>query len=272
VNRPGSGRAVRYERKSQKGPTPTKQSVFRELIVFRRTAGDGMPLSGTYQLTAAMRGAMLSHALDPCPEVISGHGPGSTPENPVRSERPHVALVPLAFVGSLHATGQVLGLAALLPSQLSAEEREQCLCALLPIRMLKMAAAGVWEIAPTSSETLQYNLRPDAWTKPSRHWATITPFVFDRFPKDRYGQEAEEIVRQACERIGLPRPASFGVLPVSPHIGVPLAAHFAPAPDRPGKPRRLHQHVILTFDEPVAGPIALGAGRYYGYGFCRPIG
>lgn len=38
---------------------------------------------------------------------------------------------------------------------------------------------------------------------------------------------------------------------------------------RPGE--RRHAHAILVFDRPVRGPILLGAGRYRGYGLCRPL-
>ena len=30
-------------------------------------------------------------------------------------------------------------------------------------------------------------------------------------------------------------------------------------------------HAILIFSEPVVGPVLLGAGRYRGYGLCRPL-
>jgi CRISPR-associated protein Csb2 len=30
-------------------------------------------------------------------------------------------------------------------------------------------------------------------------------------------------------------------------------------------------HVWLRFDCPVAGPVILGAGRFMGYGLCKPI-
>ncbi len=54
--------------------------------------------------------------------------------------------------------------------------------------------------------------------------------------------------------------------------------HFAPAPAhafprlrrKDGSERR-HSHAILIFDEPVRGPILIGAGRYRGYGLCRPL-
>jgi len=29
-------------------------------------------------------------------------------------------------------------------------------------------------------------------------------------------------------------------------------------------------HAEITFDEPVRGPVLIGAGRYFGYGLCLP--
>jgi CRISPR-associated protein Csb2 len=271
INRPGPGRTALYSGAIRQSTAQPKHSVFQEMIIFRRVRGEGMPLNGTYQLLAAMRGAMMSHAPQPCPEVISGHAPESTAERPIRSQRTHIALAPLAFVGSRHASGQILGIGALLPCGLEDSERDASLRALMSVKKLRMATAGVWEIEPASSELVQQNLRRRPWIRESRVWATITPFVFDRFPKDKYGRAAQDIVYQACERAGLPRPESVAIIPVSPHAGVPPSSRFAPAPARPGKPARYHQHLILSFAELVAGPVALGAGRYYGYGFCRPL-
>jgi CRISPR-associated protein Csb2 len=31
-------------------------------------------------------------------------------------------------------------------------------------------------------------------------------------------------------------------------------------------------HADLVFAEPVRGPVIIGAGRYFGYGLCRPMG
>ena len=35
--------------------------------------------------------------------------------------------------------------------------------------------------------------------------------------------------------------------------------------------RQSHSHAILIFDEPVRGPVTVGAGRFRGYGLCRPM-
>ncbi len=59
-----------------------------------------------------------------------------------------------------------------------------------------------------------------------------------------------------------------------PHRGAPRTK---PGPDgyplmptRPGGPNRRQAHVWLRFDRPVLGPVLLGAGRYRGYGLCKP--
>ena len=31
-------------------------------------------------------------------------------------------------------------------------------------------------------------------------------------------------------------------------------------------------HAILVFDEPMRGPVLIGAGRFRGYGVCRALG
>jgi len=41
-------------------------------------------------------------------------------------------------------------------------------------------------------------------------------------------------------------------------------------PERPGGSNRRQVHLWLRFDRPVLGPVLLGAGRYRGYGLCKP--
>ena len=40
-----------------------------------------------------------------------------------------------------------------------------------------------------------------------------------------------------------------------------------------GGGRRSHNHAVIVFDfdEPVRGPVLMGAGRFRGYGLCRPM-
>ncbi len=129
---------------------------------------------------------------------------------------------------------------------------------------------GRWDVCVTDAEEHRLSLREDTWKTPSTVWSTVTPFVFDRFPKDPYGEEAEQVVRVAFERVGLPSPCAVDLHYNSWHVGVPKAARFPAASARPGKPQRYHCHVRVQFRENVSGPVIAGAGRFYGYGFFGP--
>ncbi|MFT3769150.1 MAG: type I-U CRISPR-associated protein Csb2 [Minicystis sp.] len=74
----------------------------------------------------------------------------------------------------------------------------------------------------------------------------------------------------ACERIGLPRPARVTVMPAAPLAGADKVRHF-PAFKAGNGTQRVLVHATLTFEEPVRGPILLGAGRYLGLGLFRPL-
>jgi CRISPR-associated protein Csb2 len=112
-----------------------------------------------------------------------------------------------------------------------------------------------------------------------RRWATVTPFAFDRFPKDKDGQGAAAIIAQACINIGLPSPAEIdlhkhsafrGAPSAKRHLGEPSSAgyRFPQGSAVAGRPLR---HLVLTFEQPVRGPVILGAGRFQGLGLCLPL-
>ena len=90
---------------------------------------------------------------------------------------------------------------------------------------------------------------------PAKRWATVTPIVLDRYPKAE--GDAEETIKVACERIGLPRPIDVMVSPVSLFEGVPPARQFPPLPAKFGKPRGFHAHAVITFQSEVRGPLLL---------------
>lgn len=269
VYRPSAGSTTLYGPKKAPG-RDLGRSIFDRMIVLRRDAGPRASLRSALSITTALRGAILAHAPQPVPEYLSGHGPGSTPDRSVRSERPHIAVVPLPFVGAPHATGDVIGAAVLLPNSLTREERDICWKAVSSVEDLKMPW-GWWEVSVADAEERRRALRPDTWTGARAVWATVTPFVFDRFPKDPYGEEAARIVREALTRVGLPEPREIDLHYNAWQIGVPKASMFPAAPARPDKPQRYHCHVRVRFESAVAGPVIAGAGRYYGYGLFRGL-
>ena len=269
VHRPSLGRTTLYG-STPKTETAAPQGVFNRMIILRRDDGPRCSLPSALSLLAALRGALLVLAPQPVPEFLSGHATQSTAEQPVRSERPHVAVVPLPFVGDRRATGDLLGVAVLLPKTLTQEELTVCWRVVSRVEELQMPW-GKWKVSVTDAEEQRRALQPETWVERHTAWSTVTPFVFDRYPRDPYGPEAEQVVRDAFLRVGLPEPCDLDLHHNPWLLGVPKASSFPPAPARPGKPRRYHCHVLARFDVPILGPVIAGAGRYYGYGFFRPL-
>jgi CRISPR-associated protein Csb2 len=207
----------------------------------------------------------------PVCEAISGHAPGSTPEVPRPSKRAHFALLPLADVGHRYARSQLMGMAAALPDGLAPEERRACLRALGRVGSLTIGDLGVWRLERCDASETRRGLRAETWCEPSCIWASVTPVVLGKYPRDLWGAEAAVIVEEACTIAGLPEPTEVTTAPVAWVLGVPPALRFLPLPGRPGKPRRAHVHVCLVFSKPIAGPMLVGAGRHYGYGLFRQL-
>ena len=115
------------------------------------------------------------------------------------------------------------------------------------------------------------NLNPQTWTKASRVWASVTPVVLNRhFSGANKWDQATESVKDMCGHIGLPRPREVLLHPVSRVEGVPHAGEFPQLVRKNDGGKRSHNHAVIVFDQPVRGPVLLGAGRFRGYGLCRP--
>lgn len=271
----GYARPARSERAEPPGTVFSPHLVVFSLEV-RQGPFAALGLRSVLAVTDRWREALVSQSNDMperVREMASGHNREGGP-----LEEPHLAFVPMAFVGHPQADGHLLGLAAALPAGLTAEARRQVLRLLGRVSELRLGDLGVWGLVREVSARPPWNLRPEAWTAHpdgATHWSTVTPIAFDRHPKakDRaaYQREVAEMVATACTAIGLPRPREVIATPVSAHLGV-LPAHTFPRLRRKDGGDRRHAHAILVFDAPVRGPVLVGAGRYRGYGVCRPMG
>lgn len=288
----------RYARADQlPAETAQRGTCFsQDWIVLRRIDGDLLPLRAAFALARAVRGAILRHGQQPPIEVISGHLSDGAP-----SPRDHLAVVPLPFVGRAHADGSLKGVALILPQDATEEERDAVSRAVagweedarqgdhaesehppLPARMGRDGKVML-ELA---DENLALTLRAERWCRPSRTWASVTPIALDRNPGElrrRPGRDpaeeraridgvlarAEQTVREAILRVGLPEPAAVELRP-SPQVQGSRPCRDFPGFLSGGHPRVL-VHAWVRFDEPVAGPVLLGAGRYYGYGLMCPV-
>ncbi len=281
--RPVIGTWQTYRRADAYGHAPPGTVWTDELVVLRLSPKQRhhrwLSLPATLEVARRLREALIATAQQqrwmPLPEWVSGHKEDGSP-----SESPHVAIFPLAFVGREHADGHLLGVGLAVPADAEhapPAQRRRFVRLVRQITELRLGRLGVWSLAELTWESPPWNLQSRAWTAwpdGARCWGSVTPVVFDRHPKARQRAEAERQaaaqVADGCERIGLPRPRVVEILPVSPHPGAP-ASHEFPRLRRKDGSERQHRHVRLWFDEPVCGPIAIGAGRYRGYGFCRPV-
>ena len=251
-------------------------SVFDPHFVVLSTRGRRVSLSIALKLTAALRGLLMRECpVQPPPEWISGHDAGGRP-----TTAPHLALAPLAFVGAEHADGRVMGMALFLPRELTSCDVRDVLdpilyatdtCLPREFRLFD----GAWlecSLEVDTRECPPVNLQQRTWTARSRIWASVTPVVLNRHFKgaDRWKRAAESM-KDACEHIGLPRPGGVLFQPVSLVEGVPHAREFPRLTRKSDGGRQSHAHATIIFEEPVTGPVLVGAGRFRGYGLCRPM-
>lgn len=247
------------------------------LVVLRRVAGIRPGLHQVVALARQLR-SRLAEAAHGDPEIralVSGHAPGGG-----RLDRPHVGYLPLPFVDAPHADGHLLGLALLLPRDLAYEDEDGVLSALLATLDPE---ADTLTLATGDGRTISLGLeerpapphflRVGTWARSARRFATVTPIVLDKMPPRRHPDPDRFVIEQleaACRNIGLPRPNEVVVGDVGFITGVPPSRRFAGLRTKQGLGRR-HVHAVLRFDDPVSGPLVLGAGRYLGMGLLCPI-
>jgi len=277
-----------------------------DVLVLTRVEGPQLPVVSTLPVTRALRGAIIKHCPQPAPQWVSGHqANGSVCDD----DAGHLACIPLPFVGHEHADGHLLGVGLVFPRSVDRRERGRAAGPLLMNSdgrprevVLKLGRLGVWKLRKRDWTEWRDALKPETWTAhPSgaMTWASATPVVLDRFPKsdrvkDRAGWIAEvaDIVRNACTRIGLPEPTGIDIDTTCWHRGGARAVNkrrplrgdhvtkgdgtvlgdgFPFYPAKGTNASRPQVHVWLEFAHPIVGPLLLGAGRYLGYGVCKPV-
>ncbi|BCO36583.1 type I-U CRISPR-associated protein Cas5/Cas6 [Mycobacterium heckeshornense] len=258
-----------------------------EWFAFTQVSGRRLPIHAAASLSTAVRAGILRHAADPPPELISGHG-----HDGASSHHPHLAIMPMPFVGRQHADGHLVGFALLLPHVsplLSA--RDEILRAIgrwegtdrsgnFRVRILLSGGEELW-FTRIQDPADAWSLRRSRWEGPAQTWVSVTPIALDRHPGNlasrnpttaaRAAQEAEASLTAACEHVGLARPSSVAVTRSALVVGSRPARSFpAFRGGGPMSPQRLLVHARLTFDTSVRGPLLLGAGRYLGLGLMIP--
>ena len=273
--RPAPNRWQSYGRPPKADAVEAPGSVFDPRLIVLGITGKRVSLPATLKLTAALRGALMSACPEqPPPEWFSGHKPGGGP-----TAEQHLALFPLPFVGDRHADGRIMGLALALPRALDPQEIDRCLEAFLydadGLPRRRRLFDGRWfecEAALETGERSLKNLDPDTWARASRVWASVTPVVLNRhFGGGNKWRQAAESLKEACGHSGLPRPCEALLHAVSMVEGAPHAREYPQLLRKSDGGRQSHGHAVVVFDEPVRGPVLLGAGRFRGYGLFRPM-
>ena len=274
--RPERSRWVAYDIPQPQAKSPLAESVFdSRMVVLRRVDGRELGLESTLALTARIHDTLMAHCPQPVPEWLSGHAADGRP-----SRAPHLASLPLAHVGGPYADGHLLGVALAVPRHVSFADLASCLGPAIgpgpdgSARRIRVYAGRLfeWEMEIEQRESPPAALRAETWARPSARWATVTPIVFDRHPRGRdQDRQVEEMVARACERIGLPQPYEVAISQVAPHTGVPHSRDFPLLRRKAASGSQRHTHAVITFTEPVRGPVLLGAGRHRGYGLCKPV-
>ncbi len=238
-------------------------SVYSDVVVFQFSGLRPQPQLAM-AMTEALRSAVLRAANGAAPTALHGHGADG---------RPHVAFLALPDVGHSHADGHLLGLAVAVPD-LSVQERAAVLRAVLGLRRpdrnglveLAVPRLGTVDLIYQPGLVRPWGASPQRWRRGSRRWVSATPVVLDRYP--RHPEQVVAEVRRCMGTVGLPEAVDVRV---SREPLLPGAARLRPL-DLPKQVRgRLFQHVAVTFDRRVSGPVLVGAGRYLGAGLFAPV-
>jgi CRISPR-associated protein Csb2 len=287
-NRVLPARPQRYRSASEVAvPTAHAESVFStDWVIFERVGGSRPVSSRSTDLARALRGALLEqHGDQSLPATLSGRAESGP------TEQPHVAFVPLPFVGHEHADGAIMGCALVLPRQLPTNDRETLLRLIANWEKERSDKRGNLTLAGGTlppfivrrvDVSAKEALDPMRWCRASTRFITATPIALDKNPGNlrsnqdgtarKAALEAQRSISDACVRV-------VGVPPVSVEVSLapllPGAQHvrdFLPWPGRPGRTPRVRVHADICFEERVRGPLLLGAGRYFGLGLCLPVG
>jgi CRISPR-associated protein Csb2 len=285
-------RPQRYGEPGRDDPQGPRSLYTDDWILLERVDGKRPLASRGIDLAVALRRALIEiHGQENLPAVLSGHDGKDQ-----SASQPHLALVPLPWVGHEHADGSVQGLALIAPRSITPDEREALMRLLAkwesergdkdddyaielgtPLDFGRPLQARFRRVEVPNKPTLNAK----RWCRPSRRFITATPIALDRHPGNlrsnvdrtahKAATEAASSIGDSCERIGLPRPLDvcISLAPLLP--GAQHVRQFTPWPPRPGRARRARVHAEIVFPEAVRGPVLLGAGRYFGLGLCLPV-
>jgi len=240
-------------------------SPWRHLLVLPLASSAWIPGERTLEVTAALRSALLDLISNDVSPVVSGHGKAA----------PHCAYLALPDVGHEHADGHLLGLALALPHDpegirqirraLDADDTGRYRIALRNVRGFGELR---FEQPVDGTAGVRWGARRERWTGPAQRWRTVLPAILDKAPSRRVSEA--EAVLETVANIGL-RGVLVGLeAQRSPFVRGDVALRSDRTRRRREDRIRPYRHLRLEFDQPVRGPLLVGAMRHFGLGLCVP--
>lgn len=272
--------SVRSPYHPSKPTPPVAHSVWDDrLILFhldpsKEACMQRLDVCATLFICDVFRKALIKTYGTQVPEYVSGHQPDGAP-----TMQPHCAFFTLPFVDEekVYADGHLMGIAIAYPAAIREAERRDLVRHAGEIRHLTLGKLGKWQVQSGIDMASRHTLRCNTWCGEQAgqtEWATVTPVVFDEHPKTKeragYLAEVAKMIAQGCRRIGLPEPVCIETSHVSIFYGAPTSQEYPRMQRKDGSQRR-HLHAKIVFEQPVRGPLIIGAGRYRGYGLLRPF-
>lgn len=233
----------------------------------------------TYLVARAVRNALLAQFgdvgdVDEAPVLLRGRG-----------ATPHVAFVPLSFVGADHADGSIKGVAVIPPhpARLNGDVTELDVVERGIRRLLDRGPEGPGVVRLLGAGSLRLRDH-DAMTRPvasldlqrylgsSETWTTVTPVIHSHWRTAKSRQALVDQVVADCAHVGLPAPVHIQVLQASDVRGAPPAFVDLRGLRKEwlGPARGPSQHLRITFERAVRGPVLLGRARHFGLGLMQP--
>jgi CRISPR-associated protein Csb2 len=272
-------------------PEPRRSLLCDRWLVLEHVGGEMPDLRAAALVAKAVRYVLMAGYRNngqaaAIPSVVSGHAADGAPH-----AEPHLAIAPLAFLGTQYADGRVFAFALIPPGEGKLLHDPDFQSAVRAVaawkehkgrRELEVGCGGFNLTFTPSGEGALRSLDPQPYVAVAKTWATCTPpIVLDRHLKAKgnaqQDSEIAELLRHSCANMGLPEPTRIAAGRHSAILGAPPAF---PSGRRPPWTRwrlpdslasRQLVHAVLQFAEPVRGPVILGAGRFVGLGLCRGL-
>jgi CRISPR-associated protein Csb2 len=138
------------------------------------------------------------------------------------------------------------------------------------MKPLRVAVAGSGDICTLAAvDRVPAGLEQIVPAGGSTRWTSVTPFVPPRFLKARGRNNLEGQVKAELLVRGFAEPRQVRVIPPSEADTSRQMRHFVRRRRHQIPPVDAGYALELEFDQPVAGPVALGFGSHFGLGLFR---